>query len=100
MLELRKGEGMKRFRALGLLLAVIAVAVYVVVAAQKGRAPELSCAIVVLLGVFGLQGAVRLFGIALTGQLDKIAEDPGLLVIGGIALAWVSIQTIFEVFSK
>ena len=103
---------MRRFRAIGLLLAVLVVAVYVVVATQRRRTPELASAINVLLGVFGLQAAIRLFGFALSDQLDKFAaarsgenkmwrlssEDAGLLVIGGIALAWVSVQTILDVF--
>jgi hypothetical protein len=104
---------MKRLRLVGLLLAVLAVGIYVAFAVKHGKPPELPAAIIVFIGVFSLLGAARLVGFALTDQLDDIAskinenalwklspEDSALLVIGGIALAWVSIQAILESFTK
>jgi hypothetical protein len=104
---------MKRLRLIGLVLAVLAVGIYVAFAVKHGKPPELSSAIIVFIGAFSLIGAARLMGFALTDQLEKITskfndnalwqlspEDSALLVIGGIALAWVSIQAIVESFTK
>jgi Ca2+/Na+ antiporter len=104
---------MKRLRLAGLLLAVLSVVVYVVVALRHGKSPDLPSAITVFIAIFSLIAAARLVGIALTDQLETIAsktsedtpwklspEDAAFMVIGGIAIAWVSIQAIVESFIK
>lgn len=97
----------------GLVIAILAVAVYVGMAAKKNKRPELVDGIVVFIGAVSVLGAIRLIGFVVTGQFAKIAsthqndslwslssEDAVFVVIGGIALAWVSIQTIWESFAK
>jgi hypothetical protein len=97
----------------GLIIALLAVAVYVGVAAHKNKRPELVDGIVVFVGAVSVLGAIRLIGFVFTEQFAKIAskphdgslwslssEDAVFVVIGGIALAWVSVQTIWESFAK
>jgi hypothetical protein len=102
----------KSIRFAALLLAVLSVGIYVAIAAWNEKSPELPAAIVIFIATFSLLGAARLVGLALTDQLEKIAsrpeddalsnlspEDAALLVIGGIALAWVSVQAMMESFA-
>jgi hypothetical protein len=103
----------KSIRLAALLLAVISVGIYVAIAAWNEKSPELPAAIVIFMATFSLLGASRLVGLALTDQLEKMAarsedealsnfspEDAALLVIGGIALAWVSVQAMMASFAK
>lgn len=98
---------------IGLVLATVCVFAYVIVAAKKGKKPELVDGIIVFVGAVSVVGAVRLAGFVFTGEFSKVAtinhgeslwglssEDAVFLVIGGLALAWVSIQTILESFAK
>ncbi len=97
----------------GLVIALVAVGAYVATAAVKKKKPELVDGIVVFVGAVSIAGAVRLIGFVFTEQFTKIAsmshssswwslslEDAVFLVIGGIALAWVSVQTIWDSFTK
>ncbi|HKI03090.1 MAG TPA: hypothetical protein VKK31_14030 [Thermoanaerobaculia bacterium] len=97
----------------GLVIALLAVIVYVSVAAQKNKRPELVDGIVVFVGAVSVLGAIRLIGFVFTGQFAQVtsaphngslwslsSEDAVFVVIGGIALAWVSVQTIWESFTK
>jgi hypothetical protein len=101
----------KSIRFVAPLLGVLSVGIYVVIAAWNEKSPELPAAIVIFIATFSLLGATRLVGLALTDQLEKMAsrseddalsnlspEDAVLLVIGGIALAWVSVQAMTESF--
>jgi hypothetical protein len=104
---------MNRLLLTGLVVAILAVVVYVIAGVRNRKKPELADGIVVFIGAVSVFGAIRLIGCALTGQFAKIApaqhdsgwwilssEDAVFVVIGGIALAWVSIQTIWESFAK
>jgi hypothetical protein len=104
---------MNPLQLVGLVLALAAVVAYVVTAAYKQKKPELVGGIVVFIGAVGIPGAVRLIGFVFTDQFTNVAalshssswwslslEDAVFLVIGGIALAWVSVQTIWESFDK
>ena len=104
---------MKRFRFAALLIAVLAVLIYLTVAVRNGKTPDLPSGIIVFIGVSSVLGAARLICLALVGQSGKMtsefnrdalwrlsSEDAALMVIGGIALGWVSVQAILESFSK
>jgi hypothetical protein len=104
---------MSLFILISLVLALCIILCYVVTATYKKKRPELNDAVIILLGTGGAVSAVRIIGFVLTGQFSRIivtTSDPGiwslvpddaaLIVIGGLALAWVSAQTIFESFNK
>lgn len=104
---------MNRLLLAGLGLAICAVFIYIVTAARNGKKPELVDAIVVFIGAVSVFGAIRLIGFVFTDQFGAIvqtnhahslwslgAEDAVLVVIGGIALVWVSAQTMIESFAK
>jgi hypothetical protein len=97
----------------GLVIALLTVVVYVATAAKKSKRPELVDGIIVFIGAVSVLGAIRLIGFVVTGHFTKIAsmqhddglwslspEDAVFVVIGGVALAWVSVQTIWESFAK
>jgi hypothetical protein len=97
----------------GLVIGIVAVVAYATFAASRRKKAELVNGIVVFVGAVSIAGAVRLIGFVFTEQFAKIAatshsttwwslslEDAVFLVIGGIALAWVSVQTIWESFAK
>jgi len=104
---------MNRLLLAGLVFAILTVMVYVGVAVRNRRRPELADGILVFIGAVSVFGAIRLIGFALTGQFAKIvsqssdnswwilsSEDAVFIVIGGLALAWVSVQTIWDTFAK
>jgi thiol:disulfide interchange protein len=104
---------MNRLLLVGLIMAIFAVLVYIVTAAKNSRKPELVDAIVIFVGTVSLLGAVRLMGFVFTGQFAAVtkathsenlwslsSEDSVLVIIGGVALAWVSVQTVIESFAK
>jgi hypothetical protein len=104
---------MNRLFFAGLIVAILSVGAYVIVAVRNKNKPELADGIVVFIGAVSVFGALRLVGCALTGQFSKLAslnydyslwslssEDAVFVVIGGIALAWVSVQTMWESFAK
>lgn len=97
----------------GIVFAILLVLAYVATAAKKDKKPELVDGIVVFVGAVSVLGAVRLAGFVIAGDFAKIAstnhsaniwalssEDAVFIVIGGLALGWVSIQTIMESFAK
>ena len=99
---------------LGILLGLATVLVYLGCAAHKKRKAELSTAISIFVAAASLIGAVRLMGFVLFDDLTRVikaagesnslwsisSEDAIFLVIGGLALGWVSIQTVWEGFAK
>lgn len=104
---------MNRFLLAGVVVAILTVSSYVATAAWKGRRPDLNDGIIVFLAAVSVPGAVRLVGFALTEQFARIlaatsadvlwslsSEDAVFVVIGGITLGWVSVQTIWENFAK
>lgn len=104
---------MNRLLVAGIVLAILAVISYVATAARNGKRPELVDAIVIFTGAVSVLGAIRLIGFVFTEQFETIvknnhghslwslgAEDAVLVIIGGIALAWVSAQTMIESFAK
>ena len=97
----------------GLALGLLLVIVYLVTAAKKQKKPELGDAVGIAAGAVSIMGAVRLIGFVFTDQFVKIASSPSsdkwwslsvadalFLVIGGLALAWVSGQAIYINFAK
>jgi hypothetical protein len=67
----------------------------------------------VFIGAASMSGALRLIGFVLTGPFSKLvsqrpdnswwtlsSEDAVFIVIGGLALGWVSVQTIWDTFGK
>lgn len=104
---------MSRLFIFGLALALIAVGTYVVIAIKNKKKPELADAVVVCIGIVSIIGAVRLTGFVFTKQFEVMAkasshqgmfslstDDALLVMIGGIALIWVSVQTVWQSFSK
>jgi len=97
----------------GLIVATFVVGMYVAVAVRNQKKPELGEGLKVFVGAVSVFGAIRLFGCALTGQFSRLAssnagdtlwslssEDAVFVVIGAIALAWVSIQAVWEGFAS
>ncbi|MEA3178930.1 MAG: hypothetical protein QOI59_2453 [Gammaproteobacteria bacterium] len=104
---------MNRLLFAGLVIAIISVCAYVVAALRYRQKPELADGIAVFVAVVSVLGAIRIIGFALTEQFEKIvletqgnswwslsSEDSVFIVIGGIALAWASIQAIWESFAR
>lgn len=102
---------MSPFTLAGLVLAGFSVCAYVTAAWHKGKRPELNDAVVVFLGAGGLVSAIRIIGAVVTGQFAKfpgrpandsiwtlVPDDAVQIVLGGVALAWVSIQTMLQSF--
>ena len=96
----------------GLVLGGLVVAIYLGVGLTKNRSQlKLTAAINVLISTVSLSGAVRLTGFAFTNQLHDMklvdgtiwsisSEDKVILLAGGLALAWVSVQMIWEQFGQ
>lgn len=95
--------------ALGLLLAVA----YLVTALYLKKEPILAVAVNILFSTVGATGAVRLIGFSLTDQFKIATKDPGngviwnispddgiILWAGAAALAWCSVQTVWQAFKK
>jgi hypothetical protein len=104
---------MSLFVLASLVLAFSIIVIYLVTAAYKKKRPELNDAVIILIGTGGAVSATRIIGFVLTGQFSRliaapsdpgiwslVPDDAGLIAIGGLALALVSIQTIFESFKK
>jgi hypothetical protein len=101
------------FIFLGLISGLILVVIYLLLARRNAEKPELADAINIIFGTMGFFGSIRLMGFVFSGEFVNFLkaphadtvwsltdEDATLLVIGGLALAWVSIQTIIDSFSK
>lgn len=100
--------------ATGAAMALGSVAAYVAVAlARKKQKPELSDALGICIGAFSIPGAARLVAFVFGDQFKAITrdvdheswmnlspDDTVFFLIGGIALAWVSIQAISNGFKK
>jgi hypothetical protein len=80
---------------------------------NKKSMPSLEDIIQVFLGAVGFFGAIRLMGLVLSGQFSTLLkqttknsvlsfseEDVVLIMIGGLAVAWVSLQTIIASYKK
>jgi hypothetical protein len=104
---------MSVFILIGLMLALCIVAIYLGTATYRKKRPELTDAVIIFIGTGGAVSAVRIIGFVLTGQFSHIIgtpsnlgiwalvpDDATLIVVGGLALGWVSIQTILESFKK
>jgi hypothetical protein len=102
---------MSPFTLAGLVLAGFSVCAYVVLAWQRGKRPELNDVVVVFLGAGGVVSAIRIIGAVITGHFSKspiapandsvwtlVPDDAAQIVLGGVALAWVSLQTILQIF--
>lgn len=98
----------------GLCLAVVLLLAYLACAAKAKKRPDLRSAIEILVSAVSIAGAVRLSGFVFTSDFKKVTkmlaeneswwslspEDGLFLFIGGLALAWVSCQQIWEGFAK
>jgi len=104
---------MSPFVLAGLILAVMSVGCYLAAAFYKKKRPELNDAVVVFLGAGGVVSAVRIIGAVFTGQFSQLTvttqaksiwtlvpDDAVQIVLGGFALAWVSIETILQSFGN
>jgi hypothetical protein len=94
---------------LGLLLAFA----YCATALYLKKEPILAVAVNILFSTVGATGAVRLIGFSLTDQFKVATKDPGngviwnispddgiILWAGAAALAWCSVQTVWQAFKK
>lgn len=93
---------------------LILIAIYTALGIfNKKSMPLLEDIIQVFLGAVGLFGAIRLMGLVLSGQFSILVrqttknsilsfseEDVVLIMIGGLAVAWVSLQTIIASYKK
>ena len=100
--------------AIGLVCSIGVVIGYVATAGVKRKKPELCDAMSVFLSSVSFLAAVRLIGCAFSSSFAKVIaaqsdveefwkltqEDLPLVALAGIALGWVSIQVIWEVFAK
>jgi hypothetical protein len=104
---------MSRVLFFALISATLSVIAYVFLAIRNKKLPELADGIQIFVGVVGLFGAFRLTGFAFSGQFSLLVkqspkntvfsfseDDVTLIVVGGIAVAWVSIQTIIASYRK
>ncbi|MGB4069421.1 MAG: hypothetical protein WBK08_15450 [Nitrospira sp.] len=104
---------MNQLLVFGLVGALLVFFIYLGFAASQKKQPQLVDGIIVFLGCSGLPGAARLIGFPFTDQFTTLtrvdnhgslwalsAEDSAFLIIGGIALGWVCVQTVIESFSK
>jgi len=91
----------------------MSVGCYLATALYKKKRPELNDAVVVFLGAGGVVSAVRIIGAVFTGQFSQLTvstqtksiwtlvpDDAVQIVLGGFALAWVSIETILQSFDN
>lgn len=101
----------------GLAVGLVVCLLYIGTALCRKKKPELSQAANLVFSAIGAVGAVRLIGFVFTGNFSAMVkmaataasvdlmwnisdEDAAFLVIGGIALAWVSIQAIWQAFAE
>lgn len=104
---------MNQLLVAGLVGALLTFVSYLVIAVRRKKQPQLVDAIIIFLGCSGLPGAARLIGFPFTDQFTTLttvnnhsslwalsSEDSAFLIIGGIALGWVCVQTVIESFSK
>jgi hypothetical protein len=100
-------------RLVVLIFGIVSVAMYLCAAVWSGRSPDLPAALVIFMSTVSLLGAARLVGLALTSQFERNAarhpdealtnltpEDVALFIVGGIALAWISIEGMAAAFAR
>ncbi len=94
-------------------MAAMSVGCYLPTALYRKKRPELNDAVVVFLGAGGVVSAIRIIGAVFTGQFSQLTvgtqtksiwalvpDDAVQIVLGGFALAWVSIETILQSFDN
>lgn len=104
---------MNGFTYWGLGIAVLVTVIYITIALYKKTKPDLPTAITILISTASVLGAVRLAGFAFTDQFKRVIqaqdsnswwslgpEDAVFLVIGGLALGWVSLQEVCRGFRE
>jgi hypothetical protein len=97
----------------GTLFGLVSVLGYLAMAAAAKRKPSLGDAVLVVIGAFSIPGALKMVCFVFTDQFHTLAhsnteqsafalgeEDVVFLIIGAMALLWVSVQTIIDAFSK
>jgi hypothetical protein len=98
---------MNVFVLTGLALATLSIIFYVLLGYYNKKVPILNDAVVIFLGVGGIVSAIRIIGAVFSGQFAElpitdgrhsvwslVPDDAIQIVLGGVALAWVSAQTI------
>jgi hypothetical protein len=98
--------------ALGLISAVFSVISYACYAVRIKKKPDLATGLHIALAAAAIPAAVRLIGFPFTSDFHKLTaaadtswwsvsgEDGLFIVLGGIAIAWVSVQIIWDGFEK
>ena len=99
---------------IGLALALTALFAYLGTAySKKKKQPSIDGAIEIIISAVGVTGALKLLGFIFTDNFVKLtssttpkalftlsSEDWLFFVLGAIALAWVSIQSIYRRFAE
>jgi len=95
----------------GLIGGLVAVAAYVCVAVKHAQKAQLNDAALIFISAFAITGAIRLLAFALSGTFNALLkksteenwssaapEDAAFIVLGGLALAWVSFEGMYGPF--
>lgn len=104
---------MSRLTLAGLLFGVLGVVGYVCFAYRCRAKPDLARATNIFISFVSLAATVRLLGFALSGEFaDSLkaqpqgnswsvsADDTLFIVLGSLALAWVSVQTVWAYYDE
>jgi len=102
---------MKGFLLWGLVFGAACMGIYVLLSVLQKKTPILAHGLELLLSGSGLFGGVKICWLVFSGELSKLieAKPPGLLTsispedvmyfaVGGIALAWLSLETMVKRF--
>lgn len=97
----------------GLVFGLVMVGAYLSRAFHLKKKADLTEGAGIYISAVGLAAAIRLIGFALSGSFNRLvkttheenwwsasSEDVAFIVLGGVALAWVSVDVIWKSFQK
>jgi hypothetical protein len=86
------------FFLLGVFCGMVLIVIYVVQALRVKKTPDLADGVMLLLSGATLSTGVKLCYIAFNPP-TSLGDDRTYIVIGGVAVIWVSIQTIAKILA-
>jgi len=92
----------KRPVTIGLLMGILAVLVFVGFSVMKGSRPDLAQAVTLTLACVGFVQAIHFIWIVLRAapeDLGILSDYQVIIVIGAIAVIWISIEAAFKIFN-
>lgn len=104
---------MSLFLFYSIILAIILIVGYIILGVRNKKSTTLEDIVQIFFGGLGVCTAIRLIGFVLSGQFSILVkqvkndnifsfseEDAVYIVLGGIAIGWVSVQTMLGSFKK